>query len=183
MKRQNIVHLTQTALMTAILIVLGMIPGIPLGFIPVPIVLQNMGVMMAGEILGPKEGTTSVALLLLLVAVGFPFLTGGSGGIAVFAGPTGGYLLAWLFAPLLIGSLRQHFGSRWSWWQEFLMIVLADVLFIDITGSLWLSWQSHIKLTAALMSNLAFIPGDLIKAGVAVAVARQLRRVPVLNLG
>ena len=128
MKRQNIVHLTQTALMTAILIVLGMIPGIPLGFIPVPIVLQNMGVMMAGEILGPKEGTTSVALLLLLVAVGFPFLTGGSGGIAVFAGPTGGYLLAWLFAPLLIGSLRQHFGSRWSWWQEFFMIVLAGVL-------------------------------------------------------
>ena len=63
------------------------------------------------------------------------------------------------------------------------MIVLAGVLFIDITGSLWLSWQSHIKLTAALMSNLAFIPGDLIKAGVVVAVARQLRRVPVLNLG
>ena len=55
MKRQNIVHLTQTALMTAMLIVLGMIPGIPLGFIPVPIVLQNMGVMMAGELLGPKR--------------------------------------------------------------------------------------------------------------------------------
>ena len=64
-----------------------------------------------------------------------------------------------------------------------LILVLAGVLFIDITGSLWLSWQSHIKLTAALMSNLAFIPGDLIKAGVAVAVARQLRRVPALNLG
>lgn len=181
MRRQNIVHLTQTALMTAILIVLGMIPGIPLGFIPVPIVLQNMGVMMAGEILGPKEGTTSVALLLLLVAVGFPFLTGGSGGIAVFAGPTGGYLLAWLFTPLLIGSLRRRFGSDWSWWQEFLLVVVAGVLFIDVTGSIWLSWQSHLKLTAALMSNLAFIPGDLIKAGVAVAVARQLRRVPVLN--
>lgn len=182
MKRQNIVHLTQTALMTAMLIVLGMIPGIPLGFIPVPIVLQNMGVMMAGELLGPKEGTTSVALLLFLVAVGFPFLTGGSGGIAVFAGPTGGYLLAWLFTPLLISSLRRHFGGSWNWWQEFLMVIVAGVVFIDVTGSVWLSWQSHMTLAAALMSNLAFIPGDLIKAGVAVAIARQLRSVPTLNL-
>lgn len=182
MKQQQITQLTQTALMTAILIVLGLIPGIPLGFIPVPIVLQNMGVLMAGEILGPKAATMSVGLLLLLVAVGFPFLTGGSGGIAVFAGPTGGYLLAWLFTPFFISRFRQILGNQLKWWQEYLLVLLAGVLVIDVTGSVWLSWQSHMPLLAALVSNLVFIPGDLIKAGVAVAVARQLRRVPVLKL-
>ncbi|MCV3322590.1 biotin transporter BioY, partial [Pediococcus ethanolidurans] len=44
-------------MMVAILIILGFFPGISLGFIPVPIVLQNMGVMMSGELLGPRYGT------------------------------------------------------------------------------------------------------------------------------
>ena len=56
--------ITQIALMTAVIVILGMFPGIPLGFIPVPIVLQNMGVMLAGALLGPKKGTISVALFL-----------------------------------------------------------------------------------------------------------------------
>lgn len=180
-KSNTILRLTQTALMTAILIILGLFPGIPLGFIPVAIVLQNMGVFLAGELLGPREGTLAVGLLLLLVALGLPFLTGGSGGIAVFAGPTGGYLVAWLFTPLLIGGIRQKFGQHFNWWQEFCLVILAGVIFIDVTGSIWLSWQSHLTLRAALLSNLAFIPGDLIKAGVAVSVARQLRRIPILN--
>lgn len=42
--RQTIKHLTQTAMVTALIIVLGFFPGIPVGFIPVPIVLQNMGI-------------------------------------------------------------------------------------------------------------------------------------------
>ncbi|GAF36427.1 substrate-specific component BioY of biotin ECF transporter [Lentilactobacillus farraginis DSM 18382 = JCM 14108] len=36
-------EVTEIALMTAVIIVLGLIPPIPLGFIPVPIVLQNLG--------------------------------------------------------------------------------------------------------------------------------------------
>lgn len=49
-------EVTEIALMTAVIIVLGLIPPIPLGFIPVPIVLQNLGVMIAGVVLGPKRG-------------------------------------------------------------------------------------------------------------------------------
>ena len=71
--------ITQIALMTAVIVILGMFPGIPLGFIPVPIVLQNMGVMLAGALLGPKKGTISVALFLILVAIGMPFMSGGNG--------------------------------------------------------------------------------------------------------
>lgn len=48
-------HLIQVAMMTTILVILGLIPGIPLGFIPVPIVLQNLGVMLAAILLGTKK--------------------------------------------------------------------------------------------------------------------------------
>ncbi|MBF8971117.1 biotin transporter BioY [Streptococcus mitis] len=49
--------LTKIGLMTSLLIVLGLLPAIPLGFIPVPIVFQNLGVILVGATLGAKKGT------------------------------------------------------------------------------------------------------------------------------
>ena len=91
MKTKNVALI---AMMTAIIIVLGFVPPIPLGFIPVPLVLQNMGIMLAGAILGSKRGFLSVIIFLLLVAVGLPLMTGGRGGVAVFVGATAGYIYA-----------------------------------------------------------------------------------------
>ena len=70
-------HLVYTALMTAIICILGIVPSVPLPFMPVPIVLQNIGIFLAGIILGRKLGTTSVIVFLLLVATGLPVLSGG----------------------------------------------------------------------------------------------------------
>lgn len=92
---------TYIALMVALLIVLGFIPGIPLGFIPVPIVLQNLGVMLAGALLGSRKGFLAVAIFLLLVAIGAPFLPGGRSGLVTLFGPTAGYLLTYPFAAFL----------------------------------------------------------------------------------
>ena len=72
-------HLVYTALMTAIICILGLVPSVPLPFMPVPIVLQNIGIFLAGIILGRKLGTTSVIVFLLLVATGLPVLSGGRG--------------------------------------------------------------------------------------------------------
>lgn len=94
MQSMAIKELTRTALMLAVIIVLGLFPGLPVGFLPVPIVLQNFGIMLAGEVLGAKQGTLAAGLFLVLVALGFPFLSGGHGGMASLFGPTGGALLA-----------------------------------------------------------------------------------------
>ncbi|AYJ37580.1 biotin transporter BioY [Lactiplantibacillus paraplantarum] len=177
--QQAIKHLTQTAMVTALIIVLGFFPGIPVGFIPVPIILQNMGIFLAVELLGRKYGTMAVGLFLGLVALGLPLLSGGRGGAAVFLGPTGGYLVAWLLAPLLIGTLIKMTRATESgyWWLEVGIVWLAGILFIDVVGAGWLAIQSHMTLSAALLSNLAFIPGDLIKATLAVFIARRVRAV------
>ena len=74
-------HLVYTALMTAIICILGLVPSVPLPFMPVPIVLQNIGIFLAGIILGRKLGTTSV-IVFLLVATGLPVLSGGRGELA-----------------------------------------------------------------------------------------------------
>jgi len=177
--QQTVKHLTQTAMVTALIIVLGFFPGIPLGFIPVPVILQNMGIFLAAELLGRKYGTIAVALFLALVALGLPLLSGGRGGAAVFLGPTGGYLVAWLLTPWLIGTLMHvtHATTTKNWWRELLIVGIGGVLFIDCVGGIWLAAQSHMALSAALLSNLAFIPGDLIKAGLAVLIARRVRAI------
>ncbi len=59
---KNVRDLLYIAMMATILVILGFIPGIPLGFIPVPIVLQNLGVMLAGVLLGWKKGSLSILL-------------------------------------------------------------------------------------------------------------------------
>ena len=76
MQNQQTKKLTLAAMMTAILIILGVFPGIPLGFIPVPIILQNMGVLLTTELLGAKYGTLSTALFLALALFGLPVLSG-----------------------------------------------------------------------------------------------------------
>ena len=63
------------ALFAAIIVVLGLLPPITLGFIPVPITAQTLGVMLAGCILGAKRGAAAVLLVLLLVAIGLPVLS------------------------------------------------------------------------------------------------------------
>ena len=167
--RQTIKHLTQTAMVTALIIVLGFFPGIPVGFIPVPIVL----------LLGRKYGTIAVGLFLGLVALGLPLLSGGRGGAAIFLGPTGGYLVAWLLAPMLIGTLIKITRAMTSgyWWLEVGIVWLAGILFVDVIGASWLAVQSHMTLTAALLSNVAFLPGDIIKGTLAVFIARRVRAI------
>ena len=72
-------NLVFTALMTAIICILGLVPGVPLPFMPVPIVLQNIGIFLAGIILGRKMGALSVIVFIILVATGLPVLSGGRG--------------------------------------------------------------------------------------------------------
>ena len=78
----NTRDLVLIALFAAIVVVLGLIPPITLGFIPVPITAQSMGVMLAGCILGAKRGALAFLLFLLLVIIGLPVLSGGRGGLA-----------------------------------------------------------------------------------------------------
>lgn len=169
-------ELTSVALMTAVLVVLGLVPGIPVGIIPVPIVFQNMGVMLAALLLGVKKGTLAVFLLLLLAAVGLPVLTGGSGGLPVFVGPTGGYLFGWLLMPVIANSGLRLLQNTRANWAKFLVIWLACVICSDLLGTIWLTFQSHISFITALISNVAFLPGDTIKALIAFTLAKMLQK-------
>lgn len=175
---QNLKQLLQAAMVCALMIILGLFPGIPLGVIPVAIVLQNLGVMLAGVLLKPRYGTLAVGVFLLMVAMGLPLLSGGRGGAASFVGPTGGYLLGWLIAPALTAWALDLTGVRRRvWWLELAVVFVTSVVVIDTLGACFLALQAHMGLGAALLSNVMFVPGDLLKVSLAVVIARRLRKV------
>ena len=109
MKIKNMLY---AAMFAAIVAVLGLMPPIPLPFIPVPITLQTMGVMLAGSFLGKRLGFVSMLLVVVIVLLGVPILSGGRGGMAVLAGPTGGFFIVWPFAAFLIGFLVEKFWKN-----------------------------------------------------------------------
>ena len=103
-------RMTVYASLMAAFIAAGAYMAIPVG--PVPIVLQNLFVMLTGLLLGPKWGLASVTVYLLAGVCGLPVFAGGTGGIGRIAGPTGGYLLGYLPAVFIIGWISRAGGHR-----------------------------------------------------------------------
>ena len=97
------------ALMTAVTCVLGPL-SIPLPFSPVPISLTNFAIFLAIFVLGMKSGTISFIIYLLLGAIGVPVFSSFRGGLQVLAGPTGGYLIGFIFLALIMGFALDHFN-------------------------------------------------------------------------
>lgn len=168
--------IARISLFTALLIALGFIPPLPLGFLPVPIVLQNLGVLLAAAILGPKRGSIAVGLFFLLVFVGLPVLSSRTAGIGVFYGASGGFLLGWLVTPAVYGGARRLLGARAAGWQRGVLLWLAGVVLVDGLGALWLCVGLHLPLMSAVLASLAFVPGDTLKTVLAVLVTERMRQ-------
>ncbi len=178
--------LVLVALFAGLVIVLGLLPPVPLGFIPVPITLQTLGVMLAGVILGGRRGALACLLVVLLVALGLPILAGGRGGLGVFAGPTAGFLLGWVPGALIAGLIAERVaapadGAIRQTAAFLAAAVVGGIVVVYAVGIPWLAAAAHIGLGKAAAGSLAFVPGDIVKAVVAAVVARGVHRAyPVL---
>jgi biotin transport system substrate-specific component len=137
---------------------------IPLPFTPVPLTGQTFAVLLAGAALGSRRGTASMLLYLLLGVIGLPVFAGGSAGLAILAGPTGGYLVGFIVAAWLVGRMAEHQLDRKirSMWKVF----LAGEAVIYLFGLAWLSL--FVGFQHVLVAGfLPFIPGDLVKLAAA----------------
>ncbi len=160
------------ALMAALMAV-GAYLSIPVG--PVPIVLQNMFVLLAGLLLGSRWGLASVGVYLLAGAVGLPVFAGGLGGIGRLAGPTGGYLLGYLPAVWLTGFMAAK--TRGNIIGDVAAMVCGTVV-VYACGLSWLKVLTAMSWSKTLVAGLyPFIVGDGLKIAAAAVIARALRPV------
>jgi biotin transport system substrate-specific component len=144
---------------------------VPIG--PVPIVLQNMFVFLAGVLLGSRWGLASVALYLLAGICGLPVFAGGTGGIGRILGPTGGFLLGYLPVVFLIGFITERLPRRLVWDAA---AMTAGAISLYACGLPWLKAVTGMPFAKVLMVGMyPFLPGDALKIAAAALIARSIR--------
>ena len=153
-------QMTLIALMTALTCILGPL-SIPLPFSPVPISFTNLVLYFSVFVLGTKFSTISYIVYLLIGLVGLPVFSGFSGGPAKVAGPTGGYLVGFVFLTVIAGFFVEHFKGKLSF--AVLGMVLGTIGFVAGLG----------------VGVFPYIPGDLVKIAIACIIGPKIRRAVV----
>jgi len=155
------------ALMTAVTCVLGPL-SIPLPFSPVPISLTNFAIFLAIFVLGMKNGTISFIIYLLLGAVGVPVFSSFRGGFQVLAGPTGGYLIGFIFLALIMGFALDHFDRK-------LVPTIIGMVVCYAFGTVWIAKLLSLSFKEGLMMGvIPYLPGDAAKIIIAAIVGPKL---------
>lgn len=145
--------------------------AIPLPFTPVPLTMQNFGVLLVGLLLGSRRGFAALALYLAEGAMGLPvFSPVGLGGVAQILGVTGGYLLAYPFVAALAGFIFER-GKK-TFVRAAIAGLLAELL-LFVSGLSWLYFWTHSLAKAAYLGLYWFLAAEVIKVMVASAIAAR----------
>lgn len=172
--------LTTIAVMTALMCIAGPI-SVPLPFTPIPISLTNLVIYLACCVLGCKKGTISFIIYLFIGAIGLPVFSGFSGGLSKLAGPTGGYLIGFIFCAVMTGLFVERFEEHIYMYP--IGMVLGTIVCYAF-GTAWLAMQMHLGFyQALLMGVIPYLLGDGIKIAVSTLLGYTLRnKLKVLNL-
>ena len=178
--------MTSAAIMTAVMCILAPL-SVPVG--PVPISLGTLALYFSVVILGTQSALISCILYLLLGAAGLPVFTGFTGGLAKVAGPTGGYMLGYLFLILISGIFIERFTKHLSGMKKKAAIFAALIVGTAVLYAFGLAWFCRISgmdaKAALVLTVYPFIPLDVLKMILASAfgpvIKDRLRQAGVLR--
>lgn len=165
-------EITLIGLMAAVTCIAGPL-SLPLPFSPVPISLTNLAIYFSVYILGMKRGTISYCVYLLLGLVGLPVFSAFTSGPAKLFGPTGGYLIGFIFMALICG----YCVDRWNGQAVVCFIgMVAGTAVCYLFGTVWLAYQAGMSFGGALAEGvLPFIAVDIAKIVLSLLIGSQVR--------
>lgn len=165
--------LIQIALFAALIAALGLIPPIPFAT-GIPITAQSLGIMLAGLMLGPWRGGLAAALFLAVMTLGAPILAGGRGGLGVWLGPTAGFLVGYLIAPVVIGLLARAMKSLPVLLASLIAALIGGLVVVHLCGIIGFAWMTDRSFKDAALVMWVYMPGDIVKAVIAALVTQAL---------
>mgnify|MGYP002619667529 FL=1 len=169
--KTNVREMALIALMAAVTCILGPL-SVPIGVVPIS--LTNFAVYLAIYVLGCRRGTISYIVYLLLGLVGLPVFSGFSSGVGKLFGPTGGYLIGFIFMALICGFAIDRFEAKPI--PSMIGMILGTIV-CYLFGTGWLAYQAGMTFYQALAAGvLPFIVGDLVKMVICAVVGPQIRR-------
>ncbi len=140
----------------------------------VSITLQTLGICVASGLLGWKRGTLTVIVYILLGMVGLPVFTGFKSGIAAVTGPTGGYIVGFIFTALIVGLASDKFGKKI--WSNIVFMVIG-VLVCYLFGTVWFMIAYNVTFTSALSTCVfPFLIPDAVKIVIAAVLVNRLKK-------
>ena len=190
MKNRHLLKVAFIALFAAI-VCIGCFLRIPLG--PIPIVLQNGLCILTGALLGSYLGGAPTALFLIAGLIGLPVYAGGTSGVAVWAGPTGGFLPGYLIGAIVTGFIagKPSISEKKISWKTVIRIsiaIFAGMVVLYVPGifhfAKWAQAAGKVPAEKSAFSYtmaacvIPYIPGDLLKIAVSIPIALKVR--PIL---
>src|SRR5579863_1198197 len=149
---------------------------LPLPFTPVPLTLQNFGVLLVGLALGPRRAFAALVLYLGEGLVGMPvFNPTGLGGLSQLLGPTGGFLLAYPFVAGIAGWVFETKNEKKNFARAAIACVLAEIC-LFVCGLSWLAVLTHSFALAIRFGLYWFVFAEVIKIMSAAALASGWQR-------
>lgn len=167
-------EMTKMALMVAMNCVSAYII-IPLPFSLSPIALQTLIVNLTGYVLNAKQAFMTMLVYLLVGLAGVPVFTGGSAGPGKLFGPTGGYIIGFLFTAVFLAYFR---GEKYSFKRYALLGCVIGIPLIYVFGVVQLKLITGMGWDKAILTGaLPFIPLDIVKCLAAAVIAGPINRI------
>lgn len=171
MNKSKAYQLAIIGIVAAVISILGPL-SLPIGLIPIS--LTTFAIFIAVYALGMKKATISVLIYILLGLVGIPVFSGFSSGPAKLLGPTGGYIIGYVFMALAAGFFIDRYFDKW--YKCFVGMIIGTILCYSF-GTTWLAYQANMTASAALSAGvIPFIPGDILKIILALVIGPQIRK-------
>ena len=161
------------SLFAALIAVLGLAPKVMLAS-GVPITAQSMGIMLCGTVLGAKRGALAVLLFITLTALGLPLLSGGRGGLGIFAGPSSGFIIGFPIAAYVAGLITTKLKMVKIFYSYLLGAIIGGIFVLYIPGIIGMSIALGKSISEATVLALIYLPGDLIKAFLCATLTQTL---------
>ena len=169
-KRIKTYNIILCGLMAAIMCILAPL-SIPM---TVPVTLGTFVIFLMTYIMNYKYCLVSCVIYILLGMVGLPVFSGFSGGLGKIIGPTGGYILGYLFIALICGYVNERFYNKRG---IQILGMLISLIVCYAFGTLWFSYQQNMSVGESLIVCVyPFVIGDICKIICAAIVGDTLRK-------
>ena len=163
--------ITEIAIFTALLSVASIL-SVPIG--NVPITLQTLVVMLIGLLLSPKNSLITLIAYLIIGIIGVPVFASGKSGLGVIMGPTGGFLISFVFAVFFIAKMRSVNFINNEIVRVVVVLLIANV-FIYVVGWTYFAIVVEASVSRTLSILWPFAIADLVKIVIATYVFINVR--------
>lgn len=169
-KKLKTIDIVYVGLFAALMSVCAWI-SIPL---TVSVTLQTFAVCLTAGLLGWKRGVFTVLIYILLGMIGLPVFTGFKSGIAAVTGPTGGYIVGFLFTALIVGLAADKIGKKI--WQNIIFMIIG-IAVCYLFGTIWFVIAYKVSFVSALSTCVfPFLLPDAVKIILAAVLVNKLKR-------